>query len=185
VTVVSGLPRSGTSMMMRMLEAGGMTTMTDGIREADQDNPRGYYEYEPVKRLKMDTSWLELAGGKAVKMVCRLLTDLPSQWNYRIIFMRRNMSEILASQRIMLTRIGNSSATPDSVMADLLEKELSQVNSWIRSCDNFRTVEVSYNDLVVDPLPICARINEFLGGTLNCDRMAAVVDPGLYRQRVA
>ena len=106
MAIVSGLPRSGTSMMMQMLEAGGMEVLTDGIRQANEDNPRGYYEFERVKQIKEDPGWLEEAQGKVVKMVSMLLFDLPAGYRYRIVFMRREMREILTSQRVMLERLG-------------------------------------------------------------------------------
>src|SRR5437868_1127771 len=113
LTIVSGLPRSGTSMMMRMLEAGGMPVLTDKVRSADEDNPNGYFEFEAVKRTKQDASWLDDSGGRAVKMVYRLLYDLPVNRNYRVLFMRRNLKEVLASQREMLRR-----KDPDADAAD-------------------------------------------------------------------
>src|ERR1043165_1737839 len=107
ITVVSGLPRSGTSMMMKMLEAGGMSLLVDNLRTADDDNPAGYYEFEPVKKLSQgDFDWLEEAQGKAVKVIAALLADLPSAYTYQIIFMRRDMFEILASQNKMLLNRG-------------------------------------------------------------------------------
>ena len=114
VTIVSGLPRSGTSLMMRMLESGGIPVLIDGVRDADEDNPQGYYEYEPVKKTKEDTTWLQQASGKAVKMVYQLLYDLPPHYQYRVVFMRRRMSEVLASQKIMLNRRGKT----DTSIAD-------------------------------------------------------------------
>ncbi|HYH50718.1 MAG TPA: sulfotransferase family protein, partial [Acidimicrobiia bacterium] len=108
IGIVSGLPRCGTSMMMAMLAAGGLPLLVDNVREADEDNPRGYYEFEAVKHMKEDTSWLADAGGKVVKMVSALLTDLPGGHPYRVVFMERNMAEILASQRTMLSRQGHT-----------------------------------------------------------------------------
>src|SRR2546428_1479705 len=106
ITIVSGLPRSGTSMMMRMLDAGGLPVLVDNIRKADDDNPYGYYEFEPVKRLSSDSSWLREARGKAFKMVYALLYELPKDYDYRVIVMQRKMDEIIASQRAMLCRQG-------------------------------------------------------------------------------
>src|SRR5262245_57703089 len=106
ITIVSGLPRSGTSLMMRMLEAGGMPVLVDNIRAADEDNPAGYYEFEPVKQTSADNAWVKLAVGKAVKVVYRLLYDLPAGFRYRVLFMQRDMAEVLASQRKMLERAG-------------------------------------------------------------------------------
>lgn len=131
VYIVSGLPRSGTSMMMRMLEKGGLPVLIDGIRTADEDNPNGYYEFEAVKRTKEDSSWLDDAGGKAVKMVYRLLYDLPQCHHYKVVFMRRDSDEILASQRTMMER--NSTTTNDisnDEMAALFRLELQQFNEW-------------------------------------------------------
>jgi len=113
ITVVSGLPRSGTSMMMQMLGAGGLAVLTDGKRGADADNPRGYYEYEAVKSLGQDASWLASAGGKAVKIVSALLIHLPDGFDYRVIFMRRPIAEVLASQRAMLDRLGHAGPRGD------------------------------------------------------------------------
>src|SRR5215471_15035568 len=107
ITIVSGLPRSGTSMMMRMLEMGGMPVIIDQVRQPDVDNPRGYYEFEPAKKTKTDTSWLNHAPGKAVKMVYRLLYDLPSKFTFRVLFMQRKLDEVLVSQRTLLVRQGN------------------------------------------------------------------------------
>src|SRR5690348_9725375 len=106
ITIVSGLPRSGTSLMMQMLDKGGLEVVTDNIRIADRDNPRGYYEFEKVKTIKRDTSWLPQTRGKAFKMISQLLYDLPSSEKYRIIFMERDMDEMLVSQEKMLERLG-------------------------------------------------------------------------------
>src|SRR5687767_1046860 len=120
ITVVSGLPRSGTSMMMRMLEAGGIPVLIDNVRQPDEDNPAGYYEFEQVKQVRDNTQWLPSARGKTVKMVYRLLYDLPSQFDYRVIFMRRNLDEVLASQQKMLERKGKAGgAATDEEMARL------------------------------------------------------------------
>src|SRR5947208_15012411 len=104
ITIVTGLPRSGTSVMMQMLSAGGLPPLTDGLRQPDEDNPRGYFEFEPVKQIRRDTAWLQLAVGKAVKMVHLLLPELPLDQNhrYRVIMMRRDLSDVLASQNKML-----------------------------------------------------------------------------------
>jgi hypothetical protein len=185
VVVVSGLPRSGTSLMMQMLEAGGITVLTDGIREPDEDNPRGYYEFERVKALpKGDYEWLESARGKAVKVVSALLEYLPPEYNYKVIFMHRRMEEILASQRKMLIRRGkNPEATDDQTMADLFHKHLEKVQAWIQAQPNIDVLNVDYNALVADPRPHLLRIRDFLGIDIDIEKMAEVVDPGLYRNR--
>jgi hypothetical protein len=183
LTVVSGLPRSGTSLMMKMLEAGGLPVLVDNVREADVDNPRGYYEFEPVKTLKADASWVAPALGKAVKMVYLLLMDLPSDHQYRILFMRRNIEEVLASQKAMLDRMGKASPLDDARMAALFRDGLARFEAWVADRPNFRLLDVSYNGLVTDPTPIVAEVDRFLGGGLDCDAMSRVVDPSLYRNR--
>ena len=184
ITIVSGLPRSGTSMMMRMLEAGGIPVVVDNIRTADQDNPAGYYEFEPVKQTSKDDSWLESAGGKAVKMVYRLLYDLPTNYKYRVLFMRRKLEEVLASQQKMLQRNGKADAAiGDEQMAHLFRSQLQKFEAWLPQQPAFTMLEVSYNDLLRDPDPIVQEINNFLGGSLDTDAMVQVVDPALYRNR--
>src|SRR5215211_3521881 len=128
LTIVSGLPRSGTSMMMRMLETGGLPVLTDHVRTPDDDNPNGYYEFEAVKQTKEDDSWLEGTEGKAVKMVYRLLYDLPADHSYRVLFMRRKLEEVLASQRVMLERHGVASLT----LSALFRAEMDSFYKWVR-----------------------------------------------------
>lgn len=185
ITIVSGLPRSGTSMMMKILDAGGLAPLTDNIRAADTDNPKGYYEFERVKQLiKGDTAWLPDAQGKAVKVIAIFLPHLPTEFNYRIIFMRRAMSEILASQREMLIRRGED---PDKIgneeLTRLYEKHLRQVNTWLNTQPHVQRIDVHYNQLLHNPTAEIERINQFLGNSLNFDKMVQVVDPSLYRQR--
>jgi hypothetical protein len=185
VTIVSGLPRSGTSMMMKMLEAGGIHPLTDEIRSADTDNPKGYYEFERVKQLdKGDTAWLEQAGGKAVKVIAALLQHLPSDYRYRVVFMIRDLDEMLRSQKQMLIRRGES---PDKVrdeeMAAVFRKHLNQIQTWLGDQPNFEVLYVSYNEVLKDPIEPAEKINQFLGDTLNVEKMVDVVDPNLYRQR--
>jgi hypothetical protein len=185
VTVVSGLPRSGTSMMMKMLDAGGIPPLTDEIREADTDNPKGYYEFERVKKLdEGDTAWLEEAQGKAVKVISALLKYLPQGYTYKMIFMRRNMEEILASQRQMLIRRGEpTDAASDEELMALFAKHLAQVQAWADEQPNVDVLYVSYNDVMENPLAQVVRVNHFLGDTLDVEKMVAVVDQVLYRQR--
>jgi len=184
VTIVSGLPRSGTSMMMRMIDAGGIPALTDEIRTADDDNPRGYYEFEPVKKTKDDASWVSQARGKVVKMVHLLLMDLPEGYEYRVIFMRRHLDEVLKSQDVMLERHGKGGASlPIDKMKSIFEKQIQQVYDWINQRSHFKLLEVSYNEIMAAPRPFVERINTLLGGELNQDAMAAVIEPDLYRQR--
>jgi len=184
VTIVSGLPRSGTSLMMQMLSAGGIPPLTDEIRAADEDNPRGYLEFERVKQIKQDKSWLDEAAGKAVKMVHLLLYDLPQGRPYRVVFMRRNLDEVLASQRKMLTRQGKAGAQlPEEQLRKVFEDQVRKVTSWLTTQPNVKSIEVTYHELIADPRGHAARLNEFLGGGLDVDAMVGAVDPALYRNR--
>jgi hypothetical protein len=184
VIVVSGLPRSGTSMMMRMLDAGGLPVMTDEIRAADEDNPEGYYEFEPVKQIEHDQTWLPDARGKAVKMVAALLKQLPPGYAYRVIFMRRKMDEILASQKRMLVRRGEpTDAVSDERLATLFHRHLQLIEAWIAGQPNIDVIYVEYSRVLQDPVEQAQRINRFLGSVLDVQEMAKVVDPTLYRQR--
>ena len=184
ITIVSGLPRSGTSLMMQMIDKGGIPALTDEIREADEDNPKGYYEFEPVKKTKEDASWLERAPGKVVKMVHLLLLDLPLDRDYRVVFTKRNIEEVVASQDVMLTRSGKSTGTlSHEKIIKVFETQLQKVSRYLEEHANFRVLYVHYNELISDPKPSVKAVDEFLGGELNTDAMLDVVDPSLYRQR--
>lgn len=185
ITIVSGLPRSGTSMMMKMLEAGGLLPLTDHLRTADADNPRGYYEFERVKQLPQgDVAWLAEAHGKVVKVIAALLTHLPDTYRYRVILMRRAMSEILASQRQMLIRRGeNPDKFSDEEIGRLFEKHLEKVNAWIAKQPNITCIEVNYNEMLQDSATQLARIDQFFDHTLDVKKMQQVIDHRLHRQR--
>ena len=185
ITIVSGLPRSGTSMMMKMLEAGGMPPYTDHIRTPDDDNPKGYYEFERVKKLpEGDTAWLPDAAGKAVKVISALLEHLPAEYSYRVLFMQRKMEEVLASQTQMLIRSGQpTDKVGDEQLAEMYEKHLAKVNGWLAAQANFSVLYLDYNQMLVDPEKYAVQVNKFLGGVLETRDMAAIVDANLYRQR--
>jgi len=184
LTIVSGLPRSGTSMMMRMLEAAGMPVIVDHVRTPDEDNPSGYYEFEPVKHTKEDANWLQGSGGKAVKMVYRLLYDLPKDRFYRVLFMRRNLDEVLASQRVMLERNGPSSdGISDEQMSVIFHKELNAFYDWVANQSHIAMIDVDYNHVQADARRELQRVNEFLGDVLDLEAMVEVVDASLYRNR--
>lgn len=187
ITVVSGLPRSGTSMMMKMLQAGGKEILTDQIRTADDDNPEGYYEFEPVKQLKEGIhDWLPQARGKVVKIITALLTSLPPDYKFRVIFMQRAIPEVLASQRKMLIGRGkDADATPDAEMQRIFEKHLTSVINWMDHQPNLEYLMVNYNELLKQPNTHIKRINLFLGGEMLVDDMHNVIDPTLYRQRLS
>lgn len=184
ITVVSGLPRSGTSLMMSMLEAGGMQVLTDEIREPDEDNPEGYYEFEQVKQIEHDQSWLKDAKGKVVKIVSERLRHLPEGYAYKVIFMRRKMEEVLDSQRQMLIRRGEPAPRiSDEEMAELFKRHLRDVEAWVARQPYIEVIYVSYNEVLENPVAPAERINQFLGNTLDVEKMVTVVDPTLYRQR--
>jgi hypothetical protein len=185
VIVVSGLPRSGTSMMMKMLEAGGIPALTDNLRTADEDNPRGYYEFEAVKKLREgDFSWAAQAEGKAVKVISGLLTYLPPEYPYQVLFMLRAMPEILASQRKMLVRRGEDpNKISDSEMAQTFEKHLDQVTTWLDAQKNIQSLYVDYNRLLCEPQPVVQQIGRLLGGKVSSAAMLSAIDPNLYRNK--
>lgn len=184
ITIVSGLPRSGTSMMMKMLEAGGMDVVTDNIRQADQDNPKGYYEFEKVKKIKDDTSWLPATCGKVFKMVSMLLMHLPSEYNYRVFFMKRDLREVIASQNKMLARHGKQPVNDDSKMELLYTKHLHQVEAWLSSQNNFQVKYISFADAFRQPQQEIKRIIDFAGRNLVPEKMLQVIDIALYRNKV-
>lgn len=184
VILVSGLPRSGTSMMMKAIHAGGIKPITDNIRQADEDNPKGYYEFEPVKKTKEDASWLNDAPGKVVKMVYRLLYDLPADYQYRVIFMQRDIKEVMASQNKMLERSGKpGGGISDEQMEALFAAELAKCEKWIAEQPNFKVLYISHRDMINDGPAQAQRVNAFLEGDMDTDAMAATVDPALYRNR--
>lgn len=187
ITIVSGLPRSGTSMMIKMLAAGGIEPLTDNLRTADEENPNGYYEFERVKALKDgDTTWVESALGKSVKVISALLQNLPASYDYRVIFMQRNMPEILASQQKMLVSRGQApSSVSDEQIAELYRKHLRNIGAWIEEQPYMKVIYVHYNNLLKDPDPDLERVNQFLDSRLDLDAMVAVIDTNLYRQRQA
>jgi hypothetical protein len=185
IVVVSGLPRSGTSMMMQMLEAGGVPPVTDGLRTADESNPKGYFELERVKDLEdaSDMAWLRQARGHAVKIIAFLMRHLPETHNYKVIFMHRRLDEILASQTKMLDRLGESTDTHDARMRELFVSHLARTKSLIAHRPCFDVLHVRYNDVIEDGAKHARELNRFLGGGLDTQAMAAVVSPELYRNR--
>ena len=182
IIVVSGLPRSGTSMMMRMLAAGGVPILTDDRRAPDANNPLGYFEFEPVKDLASgaEPRWLDQARGKAVKIVSFLLTWLPETHEYQVIFMRRGLREMTASQRDMLGEPGEPGRL-ERVYADHLE----EVDRFLARRTCFSTLEVEHGHVIAHPEDEARRIAAFLGRPLDVSAMASAVDPRLYRHKDA
>lgn len=184
VTVVSGLPRSGTSMLMKMLDAGGIPPLSDNIRTADEDNPKGYFEFERVKKLPEDTAWLKDAKGKVVKILAELVKYLPPEYNYKIIFIERNMSEIIASQKKMLVRRGEDpNKVSDDEILELFSKYKKILKSWLKNQPNVEVLYVDYNEILKDPTNAIEDINELFNGELDENKMKAAIDEKLYRNR--
>ena len=184
ITLVSGLPRSGTSMMMRMLDQGGMPIRTDNIRKANEDNPNGYFELEKIKELEKGASWLKEERGRAIKAISAFLPLLPKDIYYYVVFMQRDMAEILASQQKMLQRRGVSDdQIPDELMAAKYEAYLAATYQWLEKQEHLNVLFVHYSDVLNDPWRQAQRVNAFLDNSLDVGNMVQVVDPNLYRQR--
>ena len=184
ITIVSGLPRSGTSLMMQMLVAGGMSALSDGERRADTDNPRGYLEWERIKQLPNDPECIAEGEGKVVKVISRLLLSLPAGREYRVIFMQRPMPEVLASQDEMLRRRGayKEGANPAAISA-AFEKHLLEVYAWLDGKPYVKTLRMQYHDVLSKPAEIGQHLAQFLAIPLNVEAMAQQVDASLYRNR--
>ncbi|MEO5644062.1 MAG: alkaline phosphatase family protein [Bacteroidia bacterium] len=182
ITIVSGLPRSGTSMMMQMLKAGGVEILTDNLRENDSNNPKGYLEYEKVKNLAADHSWMEAANGKTVKVIAQLLTFLPPRFTYKVIFMERDLGEVMRSQQVMLKKPTDQFNT---TVAGIFSKQVDKSRDWLRSQPHIETLYINYTEAVNNPLETAETVSAFLGMDLNLDAMAAVIEPALYRNKAA
>ena len=182
IIIVSGLPRSGTSLMMQMLKAGGVEILSDGNRGADLDNPQGYWEYEPVKSLRRDNTWLRLAEGKAVKVISALLPYLDLNLTYKVILMKRPLAEVIASQGKMLQRLGKRGGTgSDENIEDLFARQLAQTDRWLQTQRHMAVLTVQYRDAVLNPEDTAMAVARILGLPLDIEAMRDVVDPGLYR----
>jgi hypothetical protein len=183
ITVVSGLPRSGTSMMMQVLQAGGLPVLCDEHRPADGNNLRGYFEYQKVKRLATDNTWLAEAEGKAVKVVSQLLYHLSPGYQYRVIFMRRDLREVLRSQEHMLASIDGAAQEPQPEMMEHFTRHLESLETWLRDQPHYRVLPCNYRDVVADPTRLARVLSNFLEIDLNPAGMKSAVDPALYHQR--
>jgi hypothetical protein len=184
VIVVSGLPRSGTSMMMKMLAEGGVEVVTDSIRNADDDNPNGYLEFEPVKQLANgQTQWLSDADHKAVKIISALLEYLPGSNYYKILFMEREIGEILASQHKMLARRNEGSKISDAEMDAQFRQHVAAIKFWIARQPNMEVLYVDYNKLLSSPEGYYQAIAEFVGIPVDIEKMRSVPNERLYRNR--
>lgn len=183
ITIVSGLPRSGTSMLMQMLKNGGMEILSDKVRQADENNPKGYWEYEKVKTLPEENRWLLRADDKAIKIIAQLLKYIPIQQHYKVIFMERDMEEILASQDKMLEKMNKKDIINQSILKAAFSRQLEEVKIWLRKSANIETLYLSYTDVIENPIQAANQVNQFLNNSLNVTKMAASVDATLYRQK--
>lgn len=185
ITVVSGLPRSGTSLMMQMLAAGGVPALSDGQRRADEDNPRGYFELEATKRTRTDASWLLRATGHAVKVIHVHLRDLPLEGHhYRVLLMQRELREVLSSQRTMLERRGESyDPSQDALFERVFRQQLAEVSAWLQHQPTMRSMLVDFKLLLESPRLLAEGVARFLELPLDLDAMELAVDPSLHRQR--
>lgn len=183
ITVVSGLPRSGTSLVMQMLAAGGQAILSDHQREADVDNPRGYLEDARVRSLEHDVSWLGQAEEKAVKVISFLLNRLPEEFQYRVLFLQRDLQEVLLSQAVMLQRLGQPAGPDHAIMTTHFQRHLKSIQHWLSQQPNFQVLNVSYQSLINNPGTLSQEIVDFLQRDLDVRLMSKAVDPALYRQR--
>jgi len=185
ITIVSGLPRSGTSLMMQMLDAGGLAVLSDGERKADTDNPKGYLEWERIKQLPKDPSLIAEAEGKVVKVISQLILSLPPGHEYRIVFMQRPLPEVLKSQDEMLRRRGNADSNADtSVIEEAFQRHLIEVNKWLAGKTNMRIARVHYHRVLREPKAVAEEIAAFLQVPLDIEAMVRQVDGSLYRNRM-
>lgn len=169
---------------MKMLAEGGLEVVTDAVRTADEDNPNGYFEFEPVKQLaEGQASWLRDAGGKLVKVISALLEHLPPDYQYKIVFMEREIREILASQQKMLKRRTEESKATDEELEGRFREHLQAAKYWLARQPNMSVLYVDYNRMMADPDAYCQPIADFLKLPLAVDRMRAVPNERLYRNR--
>ena len=180
IVIVSGLPRSGTSMMMQMLTSGGLEALTDDVRTKDANNPKGYFEYEKVKSLAQNADWLNLAQGKALKVIAQLVPFLPEQFHYKIIMMHRDIKEILTSQQKML---GKDTAVIPFALADIFAKQLQETEQFIASQPNMEVLPIHYKKVIDAPLEQANNIASFLNMDLNMKALIDSIDQNLYRNK--
>ncbi|HEX9840721.1 MAG TPA: sulfotransferase [Anaerolineales bacterium] len=186
IIIVSGLPRSGTSMMMKILAEGGLSVVADQSRTADEDNPNGYFELELVKQMSAgNIEWLAGASGKAVKVISGLLEHLPQEYFYKVIFMEREIKEILVSQRKMLAHRNEELKSNDVEIEQQFQSHLSALKPWLVRQPNMEVLYVSYNALIANPEPLCRRLIEFTDTPLDLGRMLSVPSRDLYRNRAS
>ena len=183
IIVVSGLPRSGTSMMMQILEAGGVEILTDNLRSPDSDNSKGYYEYEKVKNLHKDNYWLKKCQGKTIKIVSNLIKNLRSDMEYKIIFMERDITEVLSSQSKMLKNAGLNDSSSDMELKNIFLNHIKEIKIWLQNQTHMEILFVNHKDCIYNSEFVCQDILRFLDMNLNYEEMVKVVDVTMYRNR--
>lgn len=183
ITIVSGLPRSGTSLMMQMLAAGGLPILTDQQRKPDIHNPRGYCEWEAAKLLPKQPKRIDEAEGKAVKVISELLFSVPRGRDYKLIFMERPLSEVLTSQDKMLQHSGSTELVDDALLTQAFREHMGHVVSWLELRKEIPLCRVGFRKLLGDPSGCAQTICDFLELNLNVEAMARAVDMSLYRNR--
>lgn len=185
ITIVSGLPRSGTSLMMQMLHAGGLPVLSDGERKADTDNPKGYLEWERIKQLPKDPSLIAAGEGKVVKVISQLILSLPAGHEYRVVFVQRPLPEVLKSQDEMLRRRGNEDSIADhSAIEEAFQRHLIEVDKWLAGKSNVQVLRVHYHRVLREPKTVAEEIAAFLKVPLDIEAMVRQVDGSLYRNRM-
>ncbi len=184
ITIVSGLPRSGTSLIMQMLKKGGMDILTDQVRKADAHNEKGYYEYEKVKSIRKENTWMKEADGKAVKIITQLLPYIPTDYEYAVLYMVRPMEEILCSQKHMREQLpGDGKSVAREVLEQSYTRQVQRVQHWMENHPKMRTLYVYYPEVLAHPLEKAKEIRSFLGVDLNAEAMSSVVDMTLWHQK--
>jgi predicted AlkP superfamily phosphohydrolase/phosphomutase/tetratricopeptide (TPR) repeat protein len=184
ILIVSGLPRSGTSLMMQMLKAAGIEPMTDGKRTADDDNPEGYWEWEEIKQLPKNPRIIEQSAGKAVKVISALLPSLPRPHRYKIIYMVRPVQQVVDSQMVMLDRQGQKARSEKLHLIQVQEAHSKQIRQVLSQSNRVDLLEVSYPDLVADPKPVIEQLGEFIGSRFHASpAVIACVKSKLFRNR--
>lgn len=180
IVVVSGLPRSGTSLMMQMLQSGGIEVLTDSNRKADVSNPKGYLEYKPVMALHKDNSWLNIAQNKSIKIVAPLLKFLDPKYRYKVIFMTRDLSEVVKSQQKM---IGKDIDTLPVKLFEAYKRQLQQVETWKEKEPSVEFIYIDYKDAIYNTERTVKKVASFVGKQLNTEAMQSCVDKNLHRNK--
>lgn len=184
IIIVSGLPRSGTSLMMQILQAAGIPLLTDNSRPADKNNPKGYFEFEPVKRIERDASWFAQAKGKAVKVISHLLMYLPPDFNYFVLFMNRDLDEIIASQNKMLFNLNKSlGRLPYDRLREKYAVHLNQIHHWLALQPNILFEDIYFPGLIRNPKNELTKVWCALKPDVPIERVLPVIQPDLYRTK--